>query len=266
MAEIKLLALDIDRTTLTSDATLPYAVKEAIGRVRDAHIPIVLTSGRGVNGVYKYKKLLELPDAYCCADNGATVFSDITEITVTKHIPRGDYIKIIAALKEKQIETTVTTPQGLFYEHISDYMKKFMLLFNDDMPHHIVNDLQCVSDAFKICVCPHTEAQAAFTRSVSTENTEFCRGYKEFSDYTPKGVTKGTALDLILNKLEINKTDIAAVGDAQNDVALIKGAGLACAVANAEEDVKAVANVLLPSCDELGVKYLIDHYILSARQ
>lgn len=262
MSKIKLLVMDIDRTIITEDAYLPPPVKEAIHKVSKAGIPVVLASGRGSNGVYQFKEILELPEAYCFADNGATVFTTMDDVTVTKFIPDEDTYAIIDALKKKNMEITVTAVGGLYFEEMTPYMRKFMERFNADMKQNKVEDLRSVKNVFKICICPRNAEESAFPETLLTENTELCRGYREFCDFTPKGINKGVALQVILDKLGIDKSEIAAVGDAQNDVPMIQGAGLACAVDNAEDALKAAANLILPSCDDMGVKYLIDNYIL----
>ena len=48
------------------------------------------------------------------------------------------------------------------------------------------------------------------------------------------------------------------MGDNSLDMEMIQWAGLGCAVANGKEDVKAAADLVIPSCSEYGVAYLIN--------
>ena len=52
------------------------------------------------------------------------------------------------------------------------------------------------------------------------------------------------------------------VGDADNDLEALKKAGLAVAMANAVEAVKAVADVVVAHCDHDGCAEAVERYLL----
>lgn len=56
--------------------------------------------------------------------------------------------------------------------------------------------------------------------------------------------------------------DVIAFGDDCNDLDMLKIAGGSVAVANAIDDVKAVADFVTESCDEDGVAKYIEYYVL----
>jgi len=56
--------------------------------------------------------------------------------------------------------------------------------------------------------------------------------------------------------------DLAAIGDAPNDLPMLELAGLSMAVANAAECVRASASVVVPSNDEEGVAVAIERHVL----
>lgn len=77
----------------------------------------------------------------------------------------------------------------------------------------------------------------------------------------PSGVHKGTGLAAGAEELGLHSTEIAAVGDAENDLTFFRAAGYSCAVANALEAVKSEANWLAPSGHGTGVAEFIDHLL-----
>ena len=77
------------------------------------------------------------------------------------------------------------------------------------------------------------------------------------------GVTKATALEELANSLGIDQSEVAALGDNYLDQEMIEWAGEGVCVADAAPEVKRVANLIVPSCDEDGVAYYIDHYVLA---
>jgi HAD superfamily hydrolase (TIGR01484 family) len=74
----------------------------------------------------------------------------------------------------------------------------------------------------------------------------------------PSGVNKATGLKRALKVFGIPREQVAGVGDAENDHALLDFCGLSAAVANALPALKERANIVLPSAHGEGVAELID--------
>lgn len=81
-------------------------------------------------------------------------------------------------------------------------------------------------------------------------------------ELTAAGVNKGTGLVKLCEHLGISVDETIAVGDADNDIAILKTAGLAVAMGNAEEYVKALADVVVADCDHDGCAEAIEKYLL----
>ena len=77
------------------------------------------------------------------------------------------------------------------------------------------------------------------------------------------GVNKGTGLISLGRLLGIRREEIMAFGDGDNDIAMLKEAGVGVAMANAEEAVKAAADYITLSNEEEGVADAIEKLILN---
>ena len=66
-------------------------------------------------------------------------------------------------------------------------------------------------------------------------------------------VSKGKALQYVAEKLGIDVKDFAVIGDSENDVEMFEVAGFGVAVANADEKLKEVADLITPSENGDGV-------------
>lgn len=64
---------------------------------------------------------------------------------------------------------------------------------------------------------------------------------------------KDRAIEFLVNQNGDSLSDCIVIGDAMNDIAMIKRAGLGAAVSNAEKDVLEAADYVAPSNDEDGV-------------
>ena len=76
-------------------------------------------------------------------------------------------------------------------------------------------------------------------------------------------MNKGTGLISLGRLLGIRREEIMAFGDGDNDIAMLKEAGVGVAMANAEEAVKAAADYITLSNEEEGVADAIEKLILN---
>lgn len=83
---------------------------------------------------------------------------------------------------------------------------------------------------------------------------------KVLVEISPLGETKGGALAFVAERYGIPLDKTVAVGDNLNDISMVQTAGLGVAVSNGEEELKAVAGYIAPSCDEDAVAVVIEKF------
>lgn len=83
---------------------------------------------------------------------------------------------------------------------------------------------------------------------------------KVLVEISPLGITKGEALKFLAQNYGIAMQQTIAVGDNLNDMSMVQVAGLGCAVANGEEELKQIAAYVAPTCDEGGVADIIKKF------
>jgi Cof subfamily protein (haloacid dehalogenase superfamily) len=86
-----------------------------------------------------------------------------------------------------------------------------------------------------------------------------------FLEFASPDVTKGAGLAFLAEHLGFAPAETVAFGDGENDVELLEWAGYAVAVANADERVVAVADLVCPPVTEEGVAQVIEAYLDSQR-
>jgi Cof subfamily protein (haloacid dehalogenase superfamily) len=84
-----------------------------------------------------------------------------------------------------------------------------------------------------------------------------------FLELAAPGVTKGSGLAFVAEKLGFTAEETIAFGDGENDVELLEWAGTAVAVANAHPRALAAADLVAPSVDEEGVAQVIEELLRS---
>ncbi len=85
-------------------------------------------------------------------------------------------------------------------------------------------------------------------------------------DITIPGASKGAALERIQNTLGISPEETAAFGDNGNDISMLKRAAESYAVANARDEVKAVAKHVLTDTSDHAVLDVLEALLMQAKR
>lgn len=91
---------------------------------------------------------------------------------------------------------------------------------------------------------------------------EVVRSNDEQIDINLKGVSKGNALGFIAKELGVEVSEILAVGDAGNDLSMLKSAGFSVAMGNAYKEIKEVCNAVTLDNNSDGIAKLIEDYCI----
>ena len=97
---------------------------------------------------------------------------------------------------------------------------------------------------------------------VNVEGIDYFKSHSSLLEIVPPNVNKGHTLQELGKILGINRDEIIAIGDEENDLSMIKYAGLGVAMENAKEIVKQHANYITLSNDENGVGEVIKKFII----
>jgi len=89
-------------------------------------------------------------------------------------------------------------------------------------------------------------------------NFDFIRSEKYLYEILPKGISKGNVLCKMAELLNIDINKTIAVGDYNNDISMLKAAGISFAVANAVPEAKNSADYITVSNDEHAIAAIVD--------
>ena len=95
----------------------------------------------------------------------------------------------------------------------------------------------------------------AFVTSSSPKNIEV----------TSKNATKAKALEKLCELLGLDKSDTLAMGDSDNDLPMLRFAGIGVAMANGEAHVKAEADIVADDCNDFGAAKILEQIIESKK-
>lgn len=268
----KLLALDMDGTLLNDEKKISPANYEAIQQARENGVKVVLASGRPLVGFKKYLEQLNLvsEDDYAVAFNGALVQSSqggeiISKTTLTLE----DYKNLYNLSKELKVnihaltETSVISPKDTKYTRHEAEMNGIP---NEIIP---VEDVASDTTIVKVMFIDKPELIEEIMQNIPEEVSNkytIVRSAPFFLEFLHKSVNKGAGVAALAKKLNIKQEEVICIGDAGNDIHMIKYAGLGVAMGNAFPEVKRVANFITKTNEEDGVAYIINKFILNGEE
>ncbi len=272
----KILFTDLDGTLLNNEKLVSEGNRRAIRRLLDAGHFLVIATGRPVKSGLKIVKELGLimPGCYMLAYNGGVIYDCCKdEVFAEKTLPI-EYAKYIFEEAEKygiyiqaygvddKIVTKWDGPELAFYMKGNRYALDAEIC---DNVWDIIGKEPCKVLMIDFGIDKVVKFQE--------DHREWERGKcssafssKEFLEYSPLGVDKGTGVKTLCEMLHIDISNAYAAGDERNDLSMIKAAGVGVAMRNAVEDVKAVADYITENDNEHdGIAEVIDRLILQRR-
>ncbi|ADQ14614.1 Cof-type HAD-IIB family hydrolase [Halanaerobium hydrogeniformans] len=263
----KLLALDLDGTLLKDDLTISSRNKEAIKKARQKGVEVVIATGRPNSAAMKYIEELEL-DSYLITYNGALI-KDLKKDRIVKHSPVElemsyeilDYVKAndlyLNIYLQDQIFCNKECEERQYYEELMGVeptlvKNKFKKVFDQQSTKLLIieKDLEETEKIFN-----HLSAKYA-------DKLKFNRSIIDCIDIMDKSVSKGNALKTLVDLLGLNSEQLVAIGDRNNDLEMIKYAGVGVAVSSGEKILKDAADYITTSNNEDGVAEYIEKFIL----
>ena len=269
----ELIALDMDGTLLDSDKhVLPSSI-EAIAEAAATGKKVAIATGRCPKMVAMYKE--ELPGvryAICCA--GAVVYDisagrvlaerDIDAAVVAQAIrtadEEGDYILEVTAgegvyMQLDEIRMSPACGVGAYQQL---YMDTSELV--EDAHAVALNPAARISKLnFHFADVEARDRAHARLADVDVVVTDCERSSLEF---TCPGVDKGTGLAELARIAGLGMGQTIAVGDADNDLPMLRAAGLGVAMGNALPEAVQTADVQVADNDHGGVAEAIQAYLL----
>lgn len=267
--EYKLIALDIDGTLTNSKKEITPRTRYALLEAQNQGKKIVLASGRHPIGIYPIAKdlMLDRYDGYIMAFNGGKIINCTTgETVVSKIFPREYLPDIVGVLKDSNITINTYDDKHIISDNkVNDYSYVERDIIKAEMV--VVEDFVSAIrfDINKILLAGEPDEIDRYNAILSKRYDGLLDVYKSapyFLEIMPFGVTKGSMLPLLLQKLNLRREELAAFGDHYNDMTMIGYAGLGVAMANGENDVKKIADYVCESNDDDGVAKTFAKYIL----
>lgn len=269
MPRIRLFAVDIDGTLVNSRDELTAATREAIARVLNAGIQVVLATGRRYGRTLPLVEPLALQVPVITA-SGALIKLPGSHVTLFRAHIEGPLLKeVLRVIEEHGYEAmlyTDTFEQGFeFYRPPNDSPEPLLAEFlglnegwHREWPCLMAEPPNDIFACFAMgtrseMLRVHDAIQERLPGQLYTHVLRSPRYTGFMCEIAPIGVTKWSGVQHLAREWGIDDHEICAVGDDVNDIPMIEGAGMGIAMANALPEVLEAADHVVPSCDEDGL-------------
>ena len=267
--KLRLLALDLDDTLLRSDQSISHRTRSVVKRAEAAGAIVVLASGRIPQAMSQYSRLLNLhkKPGYLICNNGALVQESNTgNIVYESHIEPQIALAVCDLAGAEGFPVQMYEDDIMYVSRQNEYSSYDQKLTG--VRQVVVENFKTLvgGGCFKLIIPGDPmllEPLESILRTyLGTDITLFTsRPY--FLEILPPETDKGTALAKIAELKKINPDETMAIGDSMNDEAMIRWAGIGVAMANGDDRIKSIANIVTDhGNDDDGAAEIIDKYFL----
>jgi Cof subfamily protein (haloacid dehalogenase superfamily) len=260
-SDIRLVALDLDGTLLTSAKQLPPEGASLLTQAAEKGIHVILATTRRHASSVPFYRQLRLSSPLICG-NGAQVWASPDGPLWAEYAIDEQAARVIAQLAdERDWELGVSFPQMSYWRRRPEQP---LGVFLPDVTVVATNVDAIVGAPLRILTW-HPQAIAEIGAFCCSQLSEVCsvEVYVDAED-VPQSLgifaeraTKGVALNLVMERLGVTREQVVTIGDNYNDLAMFACGDVSVAMANAPQQVKEQATLIAPSNDEEGVAWAI---------
>ncbi len=271
MSKYKLISFDMDGTLLNSKKEISRKSLEWIKKAVDSGKEVILSTGRSVAELSGY--IEQIPGLrYINCVSGALVYDLKEDKKIYSNAMSAETVKKILEISRFEdcmphIMTDDSIIQKCDYENMEHFqMENYIPLFEkvamkvDDI-RKFYEEHNFPVEKFNIYY-PTPEERAHMKERLRGLDVELIYVENTSLEISAKGVTKGVGLLKLCEHLGISPEDTIAVGDSDNDIEILKTAGLSVAMENANETVKELCDVTVADCDHDGCAEAVEKYLL----
>lgn len=251
-----LVALDIDGTTITHEGELRDAVRQAVQDVVAAGHHVTIATGRAIMGTLPILDRLGITTGYAVCSNGALTlrldpgleqgYEVIESVTF-------DPAPVLTLLREHAPTALVAVEDpGVGFKVSANFPDGEL-----DATERIVPWEELLAHPVTRVTLRQPEASPneflELVERAGLHGVNYAVGWSAWLDINPEGVSKASGLEPLRRLLRVEPRHTLAIGDQRNDLEMLRWAARGVAMANAPDEVKAIADEVTGHVDDDGL-------------
>lgn len=275
ISKIKLVAADMDGTLLNKDRKVTKYTQEVIKKAIAQGVYFVPATGRAVNALPEELKQME-GIRYGIFSNGATIY-DLKEdkVIYKNHFETKRVLELTDFLEQfDQMQSVSLNGQSYASKEEMSNIDYYELDSNtkaivegsrvlvDDLRLFVKEQAQSVEKT-TLLFKTMEERQRVWEALEKIEDIQFSSSLPKNLEISKKGCNKGDGLLHLAQALGLEREEIMACGDADNDREMLEAAGFSVVMENGLDSMKAIADYITVSNQEDGVAKAIEKFVLN---
>ncbi len=273
MSSYKLAAFDMDGTLLNSRKEIQPSSLAAFQRALEKGKILALDTGRAVSELTQYP-FADMGIRYGSCACGTVIYDFAKKEVLQRRAIPADLIPAILEVSRLEDLMLQVMVEGVSYTEPGDIdrMEAFQMgvykslyaatsSFAEDVRAFALANADRINKINLYHTDPESRERTRHRLASLPISLEFAETTS--LECTPRGVSKGTGLADLCSVLGISIEEAIGVGDAFNDVPMLKIAGLGVAMGNSNEAALKAADAVIADNDHDGIAQVIDLYLLS---
>jgi Cof subfamily protein (haloacid dehalogenase superfamily) len=254
---VRVVASDLDGTLVRSDGTISGRTRRALLRAEAAGALVIFVTGRPPRWMKPIVEATGASGLAICA-NGALVYDLGSGEIVREHSLQAESAaRLVTALREALPGVQFAVESGLRFGHEPAYEPSWPM-----SPRTVAEVEDLIVDPVSKLLVKHPDRPAEEIHEtvvqLAGETAVVTYSGDVLLEISGAGVSKASTLAALCEEQGHVPAEVVAFGDMPNDVPMLRWAGHGVAVANAHEQVLAVADEVTASNDDDGVALVIE--------
>ncbi|MBE2183167.1 MAG: HAD family phosphatase [Anaerolineae bacterium] len=264
---IRAIAVDIDGTLLNSKHKLTPEVEKALHDAAGQGVHIILATGKSRNSAIHLIKQLKLATSGIYLQ-GTTIYDESGKITHQKVLDPDLVRRVITYAEDRDFAVIAYSGTRIMARHEDKEMRESTEKYHEPAPE-VVGSLQAIAGTLpinKIMMIGEPRAITSLRWQLGFQLGGSARlvqaGLSNMLEMLPLNSGKGPALETLLQDMNISPKEVMAIGDAENDIEMLKLVGVGIAMGQAAQMVKDAAAHITATNDDHGVARAIEKFVL----
>ena len=266
---IKLFATDLDGTLLLSGKPISKENIKAAKLAEEKGVTVTIATGRMYQAALPIARALEI-DAPIITYNGALIKSVSGKTLYENYIAEDLAQEVIKISRSKNWHLQLYSDDKLYYAEENDFSKKYKSVQNisgnavgwDGLLDHTAKITKLLSYSPSKT---ETKTRRDFFENEFKKYVTVTSSTDYFAEMTNLGVSKASGLKELAKILGVSIEETMAIGDADNDLPMLKAAGKSIAMGNAAPHVKEAADFVTANCEDNGFAKAIYDFVLGGK-
>ena len=270
---LRMLVLDVDGTVLTGNHEVTPSTRKAIRYVSGTGVNVVLASARSPNGLRPIVRRLGLEGPHVAFQGALTCrySAGRLEKLVEAPLPPGPAARVMRAALASGLSVSWFAEDRWIVPRLDTAVLRESAITGeqplvdpgmgtDGRPPDVL--------PYKLLCMAESEGFVASLHDLATKLPNECEGqysHRNYLEVTQLGVDKSRAIEALASRMGVRREEVVAVGDGENDMALLAFAGVGVAMGHASERVRSAADWTTEANDREGVAAVVEELRMAGR-